>query len=1004
MPSFRARCLLVLAALAVVPAGAATLPAIDIDRLGWLPSDTYDTGEGLPDQTVTAIAVLPDGQAWVGTMRGLARQGGVRMVPEHGPGGALGGAIMDLAVAGDDLLVATETRGVWRRRAGAWSSLGMPFDAGRPQRLRVFGRGPSARIFATGGGVAEWTDERWRAMPLPESLADREQFDIALEPGADGHAGTVWIASYGPGLYRCVAGRDCVAVDIPGPGPRTDEIRSLQLQRLPGGGHALWVGMQGGGLARLAAGGWTRWHTANSDLPSDFVSDVALVRGTDGTDEAWVGTRSGLAVLRADGRWSSPDPRVALLRERVRTLAAGRNSQGTGVLWVGVDGGVVRMPLQGPWRMVSSLGKRGNGVWSVRVERVPGDGERLWLGSDGDGLARFEAGEWRLFTQADGLPSDTIRSVARVPSGGLEGELWVGTWGGHVARLAGERFIELPTPWPKPDNEAVSILLAGRDDTWISTRHHGLARWDGRAWHWTLPTPAEPTRAYAAIRDRDALWFSTANRGLARYRNGRWRYFQTDIGLPADDALYDMHLERSPDGRRVLWMGSNRHGLLRVDIRDPERPRLVQAPALPALPVSYVYGVVALAPGDMLACTDYGVFRLRREDGTYRSTAYHREDGLPHDECNANAMQVDEEGRAWIGMVGGAAVFSPPPAVPRKPAPLRLAGLLVDGEALPPVPGTIVLPRPDSTLELEYTLLTGEREDGTRYRVFHAGADGATPAWTTANSRRFARLPAGTQPIRIEAVDAYGVAASPIEIDLRVPQAWWRTPGARAIQVLLALFAFAGVLKLRERQLVRREEQLKGMVAERTTRLRQRESELRDANEELRRLSYTDPLTGLGNRRRLFESLDLHWRNAARRGEWLGLLLIDLDHFKRFNDTYGHLAGDAWLQRIGATLPGLLPEGASAARYGGEELCVLLPGYAPGDAARLAERLRASIAGLGSEALGAGGDAMAVTASIGVAACIPDADQRPDLLIARADRALYAAKAAGRDRVAADGD
>ena len=121
----------------------------------------------------------------------------------------------------------------------------------------------------------------------------------------------------------------------------------------------------------------------------------------------------------------------------VRTLAAGRNSQGTGVLWVGVDGGVVRMPLQGPWRMVSSLGKRGNGVWSVRVERVPGDGERLWLGSDGDGVPEmvfyngFRAGH-------------EIRAGVQDPSA----EEPFARYPGPEARALGiERLAEILTEW-----------------------------------------------------------------------------------------------------------------------------------------------------------------------------------------------------------------------------------------------------------------------------------------------------------------------------------------------------------------------------------------------------------------------------------------------------------------------------------------------------------------------------------------------------------------------------
>jgi diguanylate cyclase (GGDEF)-like protein len=987
-------------AWAAAPASTASL---DLHRMGWLPSDVFDVGEGLPDPTVNAIAILPNGQAWLGTMRGLARQSGPRMVREPGPGGALERAILDLAsTRGGDLLVATDGRGVWRLRAGAWASLGSPFGNKRVQRLRVVDHGKQQRVFAIGGGVAELVGDRWRAIPLPQVLRNAEQFDIAIDPARGTGPETLWIASYGPGLYRCNGTHACQAVAIPGPGPRTDEIRSLQVQALAGGRSALWIGMQGGGVARLAEGAWTRWHIGNSALPSDFVSDLELVQAPQGQSEVWAGTRSGLAILRSDGEWAAPDPRVPLLRERVRTLTRARNSQGVPVLWIGADGGAVRMPLQGPWHLVSTLGKQGNGIWGLRVERAADGSERLWLGSDGDGLARYQDGRWRIFGTADGLPSNTVRSIARIPDGSAEGTLWVGTWGGQLARLQGERFVELPTPWRKQDNEALSLLLAERDDVWASTRQQGLAHWNGEEWQWWPPGPAMPSRAYTALRHAGDVWLSTAEKGLARYRDGEWRFFRGDIGLP-DDALYDMRLIPEPraagGSSPLLWIGSNKHGLLRVDISDPDRPRVVTAPALPPLAVSYVYGVVRDGRGDLLVCTDYGVFSWRRTGDGFSSTAYHREDGLPHDECNANAMQVDDQGQVWIGTVGGAAVYTPRDPRARRPSPLQLTGLLVDGKPVPHGTDRLRLPRADSTLELQYDLFSGEKEDASRFRVSLVNGDVETTDWSPATTHRYARLPAGVQRIRIEAVDAAGVVARPVELGIEVPQVWWRTPGARAVQVLGALLLLWGVLKLRERQLQGRGEVLRGMVQERTAQLQKRESELRSANDELRRLSYTDPLTGLGNRRRLFEALDMHWRASARKRESLALLLLDLDHFKRFNDAHGHLAGDARLQQVARVVQSLLPPGAVAARYGGEELCVLLPGHDADAAMKVAERMRAAAAVLPADSTLPEIEDITVTASIGVADGIPGLEQRPDVLIARADRALYAAKAAGRNRV-----
>jgi diguanylate cyclase (GGDEF)-like protein len=981
-------------ASAGVPAPTA---GANLHGLGWLPSDAYDTGEGLPDPTVNAIAALPNGHVWLGTMRGLARLNGARVVAEPGPGGVLGKPILGLAGTADgDLLASVDAAGVYRLHDGQWQSLGSPFGSNRTQRLRAFGKPGAVRVFATGNGVAEWNGARWEPRALPAPLAGREVFDIALQPASDGIAETLWVASFGGGLYRCIGKAACERVAIDGSGPRTDEIRTLQLQLRAGKPDALWLALQGGGVARLADGGWTRWHAGNSTLPSDFVSDLALVEVPGAGLDVWAGTRSGLAILRDGREWIGADPRIPQLRERVRTLALTRTSQGVPVMWAGSDTGAVRTPLAGPWRLVSRLGSSGNGIWDVWVEPATDGGERVWLASDGEGLARFEDGHWRRYGRADGMPSDSARSIRRVPDGSREGSLWIGTWGGHVARLQGERFVELPTPWKKLPGDAASLLLADRDDVWVGTREQGMAHWDGRQWTWFPPGRDMPGWVYAAVRVGDTLWFSSAGKGLVRRRGGEWRFFGKDIGLPAD-RFYDLRLIPDADGRPVLWMGSSSNGLVRVDVGNPDKPRLVTDPALPALPIAKAYGAVRDGRGDIMVCTDYGVFSWRPAGERYLATAYHREDGVPHDECNGKALQVDERGRVWIGTVGGAAVYTPPEATPRRPSPLELTGLRVDGRQVArggrrPRPaarrqraGTAL--RPAHRREGSGIALSGQpARPGRRER--HVG---------TLESHAFARLPAGRQRVRIEARDFAGVPAEPLELVVDVPQVWWQTPLARALQVLGALALFWGVLKLRERQLRLRELQLRDMVRDRTNQLQASDTELRRANDELRRLSYTDPLTGLGNRRRLFEALELHCRHGHEQQRPLGLLLMDLDHFKAINDSHGHTAGDLCLQSVARVMLATLPGGAIAARYGGEEFCVVLPGLDLAAATAVAEDLRAAVQAIPPLDCQANGPR--VTASIGAVSRVPNGPACADLLLTLADGALYRAKAAGRNRV-----
>ena len=166
---------------------------------------------------------------------------------------------------------------------------------------------------------------------------------------------------------------------------------------------------------------------------------------------------------------------------------------------------------------------------------------------------------------------------------------------------------------------------------------------------------------------------------------------------------------------------------------------------------------------------------------------------------------------------------------------------------------------------------------------------------------------------------------------------------------------------------------------------------LREKNSQLERLTLTDPLTGLYNRRYLMSVLERELKRAARGQSECALLMIDVDHFKTYNDAFGHQAGDDALIKVAGVLRNELREADCAARYGGEEFVVLLPETGLALAVEVAERIRASVARVDFQ-----GDP--VTLSIGAAA-YPAQASSLDSLIAAADGALYHAKRQGRDRV-----
>ncbi|KPH65894.1 diguanylate cyclase [Novosphingobium sp. ST904] len=175
--------------------------------------------------------------------------------------------------------------------------------------------------------------------------------------------------------------------------------------------------------------------------------------------------------------------------------------------------------------------------------------------------------------------------------------------------------------------------------------------------------------------------------------------------------------------------------------------------------------------------------------------------------------------------------------------------------------------------------------------------------------------------------------------------------------------------------------------------------ELKRLRDKLAELAVTDALTGLSNRRQLERTLEAEWSRMCRSGDWLSVIMLDIDFFKQFNDTYGHVAGDRCIVMIAATLNRALRRvTAVTARYGGEEFVCILPGADPASARQVAEEIRRQVNAL-QIPYETSQVSSYVTVSIGVASARCTGDMTPERWIAEADKQLYLSKVGGRDRI-----
>jgi diguanylate cyclase (GGDEF)-like protein/PAS domain S-box-containing protein len=180
-------------------------------------------------------------------------------------------------------------------------------------------------------------------------------------------------------------------------------------------------------------------------------------------------------------------------------------------------------------------------------------------------------------------------------------------------------------------------------------------------------------------------------------------------------------------------------------------------------------------------------------------------------------------------------------------------------------------------------------------------------------------------------------------------------------------------------------------------------TERRILEEQLSTLSLTDGLTGLSNRRAFDEALDREWKRTLREGSQISLLLLDIDHFKEFNDQYGHQVGDDCLRAVAASLKEAVRAADVIARYGGEEIAVILPATDTAGAVEVAEQMRSAVEALRLTHEGRPEGGGHVTVSIGAATALARQGgtiSLPESLLLAADTAMYKAKTGGRNRVA----
>ena len=940
---------------------------------------SWDRSDGLPSDAFWSLALSSDGYLWAASEGGLVRFDGARFT--------------------------------------VYNTLS--HDAFRVNDVRGVAEAPDGSIWAGtyGGGVVRLSGDDVTRFDASSGLTNEIVFSIHVA-----RDGTVWVGTAaGPCRMRSEPRFECWADDPARPVGRISAIAE-------GRDGSIWFSDPARGVSRFDGESF-HWFGPDTGLPPMRVLGIASDPEFDivfGTYEGEFYRRDGDTLVALDEQTYPPgNVALSLLRDRDGNIWTGTNANGVwrlglparqlgpaaiqsthvfdlvedaeGGIWFGTSTGLhqLRVGPVIPWGAPEGLA---DGTFVLAAE----PGGDVWVGAEAQGLFRVSPeGIEAHYTTADGLPSPSVSGLHVAD----DGTVWIGTFSGGIARLRDGRIGGvLNRERGLADDQVASIFEDSAGTLWVGTAAGMNRVQDGRVTATLTTSDGLLANMVRHINeDRDGNLLLSSDSGLMRFSPKTLQVVETLTRASGlfSDVVATTYIDEDGD----VWIGGRNGGLARLSGDTLYRFRPEHGIA-----VDSIMGIVEDERGSLWLAGRSGIARVERTalaavaEGSGRRVevrSLSETDGLRGIRV-PGGFQVpavrSADGRVWFATTEGAAVVDPlKMASATEPLVPLIEAVRVDGERRPFRDGLRLEPGVRE-IQIDYSVprINGAEHLEFRYRLAGNGSD-----WQSAGSRRtafFTRPGSGLQRFEVD-VTRVGQSFDPsgqqvTAFEFTVEPRWFEhdlvRAGFVAGGVLFGLLAYVMVV----RRFRARAQHLEGLVSERT-------AALQKALTEVRRLSLIDPLTQIANRRDFDQQLASMWRSCQANGQLLSCMIVDVDNFKQLNDSQGHHTGDECLQRIAATLAELVREDDVVARLGGDEFAILLRGSDVVLTRRIGERLQARVRELAIPNPGIDPGAV-VTVSAGFATAEPGPIDTVEALMQRADKALFEAKEAGRDRLVVD--
>ena len=943
--------------------------------------DTWTTDNGLPQNGVRQMTQTPDGYLWFTTFDGLVRFDGLRFTTfsTGNTKGIINNRFTGLYGDKDGTLYATtmEDGVLTVYRNGVFTSYPSHQVPGHYiQRIEPDERGELRFLVED----EERTSKSFYYLRNGQFVFSEKEVVPRVQTVV-GRSGAVWSITTREAIERR---GDTTTVYPLAIKPITFRLNTFE----DSAGH-LWLGEYA--VHRLG-GGTVRTFSDADGLPPSI--HHSFWEEPDGS--VWFasggGSTEGVGLVRHhEGRLQAWGTESGLLNTSIFSVFHDRE----GTTWVATNKGLSRLR-----RTVLSAYSVKDGLTHSEVYPIYRDRSgRIWIGTT-KGLSIYEHGR---FTALEVAPADrnaprdetwrsqemSVQSLWEDP----DGRMWVGLNGGiYLIEQGTARMIGATK-----GHHVFAIRGDRQGNVWGAT-NKGLLKFRDRALVATLTVKDGLPNEFMTTIFEDSkgmLWFGGSG-GLSRYGDGRVTNYTTREGLGGN---YVRSIHEDVEG--TLWIGTYDEGLSRF-----KDGRFVNYKAEHGLFNNGVFAIEEDARGNFWISSNRGIYRVRRgdlnafADGTIsriNSVGYGTQDGMLSTECNGGrqpASITDGDGRFWFPTQDGVVVVNAGDEARNTLAPSVVIESATVERAAVDIRNGVTIEPGLKNIEINFAGVSLIKSEQVKFRYQLEGHDAD---WVDAGARRtayYSSLPPGSYRFRVIAAnsdDIWNDTGATLALELR--PYFYQTRLFHMLTALGAALLLLGIWKVSVHELEGRERQLAKLVHDKTEALRR-------ANEELHHLANSDALTAVANRRRFEAFLEDEWRRAIRFRIPVSLVLIDIDHFKPFNDTYGHLAGDECLRQVATALTDTIHRPTDLlARFGGEEFAIVLGGTDAAGAVKIAEHAMERVRGLEIPHR-TSPTSRHLTVSIGVATALVSRGMSEADFMKAADDALYRAKSGGRNRIA----